>query len=131
PSSNVKMIQAYLKALESGAPAADLRPFFTPDAQQIELPNRFNPNGSSSDLGTLLQRAEQGQKLMRDQHFTLETVIEQGDEVAVEASWHGTLTSPLGTIIAGTTLRAHLAIFFAFSEGRIKLQRNYDSYEPW
>ena len=130
-SSNVATIREYLHALESGASGEEMRRFFTPDAVQVELPNRFNPKGGSSDLETLLQRAEQGNKLMRDQRYELSSVIEQGERVAVEATWRGTLNAPLGTIVAGTTLHAHFALFFEFSGGKIKLQRNYDCFEPW
>jgi ketosteroid isomerase-like protein len=130
-SSNVTMIREYLKALESGAASEVLRRFFTADARQIELPNRLNPKGGSSDLDLLLLRAEHGRKLMREQHYEIKSVLAQGDNVAIEASWRGTLAVPLGAIVAGTTLHAHFAMFFEFSAGSIRTQRNYDCFEPW
>jgi ketosteroid isomerase-like protein len=130
-SSNVTMIREYLQALETGAADTTLRRFFTPDARQIELPNRLNPKGGSSNLEQLLVRAEQGRKLLRDQRYELKSAVAQGDHLAVEADWQGTLAVPLGAIVAGTTLRAHFAMFFELSEGRIRVQRNYDSFEPW
>jgi ketosteroid isomerase-like protein len=130
-SSNVTMIREYLKAIETGAAAETLRRFFTLDAQQVELPNRLNPKGGTSDLDLLLVRAEQGRKLLRDQHYELKSALTQGDHVAVEATWRGTLVVPFGTIVAGTTLHAHFAMFFEMSDGRIHKQRNYDCFEPW
>ena len=54
---NLACVRQYLSALEQCATGDALARFFTPDAQQIELPNRLNPNGGSSDLPTLLKRA--------------------------------------------------------------------------
>lgn len=85
---NLATIRAYLAALESGAHGEQLARFFVPDAVQIELPNLLNPNGASSDLATILTRAEQGRN-------------------------------------------AHFAMFFEMADGRIRLQRNYDCFEPF
>ena len=64
-AANLATIRAYLQALEDGAVGETLARFFTPDARQVELPNRLNPGGGNSDLATLVRRAEQGQKMLR------------------------------------------------------------------
>ena len=78
-------IRAYLAALEAGAVGETLACFFTADARQIELPNKLNPNGGQSDLPTLLKRAEQGQKLLRQQRYEIRSEVAQESRVAVEA----------------------------------------------
>lgn len=130
-SENIGVVRAYLAALESGAVGETLARFFTSDARQIELPNRLNPKGGESDLPTILRRAEQGQKMLRAQRFEVRSEVAQDALVAVEAQWTGTLAAPLGDLIAGAAMRAHFAIFFELEDGRIKLQRNYDCFEPW
>ncbi|MEU5049278.1 hypothetical protein [Streptomyces sp. NPDC021096] len=52
-----------------------------------------------------------------------------GDQVALEVTWTGTLAVPLGDLPAGHVLRAHIAVFLEFREGKIRAQRNYDCYE--
>lgn len=130
-TSDAETIRAYLRALESGATGEALAAYFTADAQQIELPNRLNPQGGVSDLGTLLQRAEQGRKLLRSQRYEVKSEIAQAGRMAVEAVWSGTLAVPLGSLAAGATMTAHFAMFFELVDGRIRRQRNYDCFEPW
>lgn len=43
--ANTSLIRSYLAAIESGATGEALARFFTPDAIQVELPNRLNPQG--------------------------------------------------------------------------------------
>lgn len=130
-ASNNEVVRSYLAAIESGATREALARYFTPDAIQVELPNRLNPRGGQSDLTTILARAEQGTKLLKSQRFEVQSMIAQGSRVAVEALWTGTLAVPLGTLGEGATLRAHFAMFFELKNGRIQTQRNYDCFEPW
>jgi ketosteroid isomerase-like protein len=130
-TANLATIRAYLQALEGGATGEALSKFFTPDVKQVELPNRLNPSGGSSDLATMLRRAEQGQKLLCSQRFEVQSELAQAHRVAVEARWSGTLAVSLGSLAAGATMAAHLAMFFELTEGRICAQRNYDCFEPW
>jgi len=129
-AANLSTIRTYLEALQSGAAGEALARFFTPDAQQVELPNRLNPSGGVSDLRTILARSEQGRKLLRSQRYELRSEIAQGNRAAVEAIWTGVLALPLGSLPAGASMKAHFAMFFAFKDGRISLQRNYDCFEP-
>lgn len=130
-SSHLPHIRAYLQAIATGATGEALAKFYTPDALQSELPNRLNPNGGTSDLATLLARAEQGQKLLKGQRYDIQSELAQGDQVAVEAKWSAELAVPVGTLAAGATMKAHFAMFFEMREGRIHRQRNYDCFEPW
>lgn len=130
-ASNLALIRAYLSALESGAVDEELACFFGAYAVQVELPNKLNPSGARSDLPTILARAKQGQGILKSQSYEIHSEIAQGSHVAVEAVWSGVLAVPLGSLAAGATMRAHFAMFFEVTEGRISSQRNYDCFEPW
>lgn len=130
-SANVETIRAYLAALANGAVGDALRRFFTDDALQVELPNRLNPAGGQSDLETLLRRSEQGKHLLQSQTYGVRSIVARDNQVAVEALWTGTLAVPLGTLVAGSTMKAHFAMFFDLESNRIRRQRNYDCFEPW
>ena len=130
-TANLMVVRSYLAALGKGALGAALARFFTPEAVQIELPNRLNPTGGQSDLPTLLERAERGHALLRSQSYQLRSEMARGSHVAVEAVWTAELALPLGSLPAGSTMKAHLAMFFELTDGRISSQRNYDCFEPW
>lgn len=128
---NRHLIRSYLNALASGAIGDDLAQFFRPDAVQIEFPNRLNANGGRSDLATILLRAEQGQKILSQQSYEIQSETVEDSRVAVEVVWAGTLAVPMGTLAPGSTMRAHIAIHFEIREGSIAVQRNYDCFDPW
>jgi hypothetical protein len=67
--ANLDTVRTYLAAIESGRADALVRSIFTEDARQIELPNRLNPSGQKSNLAGMLQRSEQGRKVLLSQHY--------------------------------------------------------------
>lgn len=127
----VDFIRAYLQDLAAGATGERLAAYFTPDALQIEFPNRLNPNGGESDLPRLLARAEQGRKVLRSQSYEIASAVARGNQVAVEVLWIGVLAIPVGSLQPGAEMKAHFAMFFELEDGRIRRQRNYDCFEPW
>jgi ketosteroid isomerase-like protein len=129
--ANLDTVRTYLAAIESGEAGTLLPSIFTDDIRQIELPNRLNPSGQQSDLGGMLQRNEQGRKVLRSQHYEILSEVVQGSRVAVEAIWTGILAVSLGTLTPGSEMKAYLAMFFEFRDGRIASQRNYDCFEAW
>jgi ketosteroid isomerase-like protein len=68
---------------------------------------------------------------MTAQHFEILSTLAEGDTVALEVQWSGTLAVPFGTIPVGGEMRARFAVFLEFRGGRIARQRNYDCFEPW
>lgn len=130
-SKQITLVRDYLAALANGEAGEALRRFFTPDAMQIELPNRLNPKGGQSDLATMMKRSEQGKHLLAKQTYQITAEVVSGDKAAVEAEWRATLAVPLGSLAAGAEMKAYFAMFFEFKHGRIALQRNYDCFEPW
>ena len=129
--TDLDAIRSYLRDLAAGVTGDALAAYFTPDATQIEFPNRLNPTGGQSDLATLLARAAQGRHLLRHQSYEVISALAQGDRVAIEALWTGTLALAVGTLEAGSEMKAHFAMFFDMDRGKIRVQRNYDCFQPW
>lgn len=121
----------YLAALENGATGDALAAFFAPDAVQEEFPNRLTPHGARRGVADLLAGAERGKEIMSRQFFTAINELTCGDTVALEVLWAGTLAVPLGSLPAGSELRARFALFLEFQDGKIIRQRNYDCFDPW
>lgn len=130
-SSNREVVRSYLEALGSGQVGEDLAPFFSDDVLQVEFPNKLNPTGQESDLAGLMERSVQGQNLLSAQRYVINNEVAQGNRVAVEATWTGTLAVPIGTLEAGSEMRASFAMFFELKNGRIAKQHNYDCFDEW
>lgn len=91
----------------------------------------FVPQEARRDLAAILEGAERGQQVMRAQRYDILNAIADGDYVALEVAWAGTLAIPVGTLAAGGEMRARFAVFLQFGDGKIVRQRNYDCFEPW
>jgi len=83
------------------------------------------------DLAAALEGAERGKKLMARQIYRITHEIADGDRVALEVEWLGTLAVPFGALLAGGQVKALSGVFLDFREGKIIRQRNYDCYEAW
>ena len=129
--SRTDIAKTYLAALEAGATGDALAAFFTDDVVQEEFPNRLLPAGARRDLAALLDGAVRGQKVMRAQRFELLGAVENGDTVALEVQWTGTVAVPLGGLPAGGQMRARFAVFLEFRGDKIARQRNYDCFDAW
>jgi ketosteroid isomerase-like protein len=130
-AANLDLVGRYLQALGAGAAGDELRGFFDDAVSFEELPNRLFQNGRVRGLEAALADAERGKKLLSRQSYVVHAAVAQGDTVAVEAEWAGTLAAPLGTMPAGYEMRARSAMFLEIRAGRIVAQRNYDCFEPW
>jgi ketosteroid isomerase-like protein len=129
--SRLDIAKGYLAALEAGAVGDELARFFDPDVVQEEFPNRLVPGGARRGLSALLEGAARGQQVMLRQRYELLAAVEQGDTVALEVQWTGTLAIPLGSLPAGGEMRARFALFIELRGGKIFRQRNYDCFDPW
>ena len=128
---DIATVRAYLAALQDGATGEALARWYTPDALQVEWPNRLNPGGGRSDLATLLRRAERVPALLREQRYEVRSAIARDGRVAIEATWSAGLATGFGDVPQGAALKAHFAMFFELRDGRIARQHNYDCFEPW
>ncbi len=74
-----------------------------------------------------------GQKLLSSQRYDVRRVVENGDEIAVELEWTGVLAVPVAAmnLPAGHQMKAFVAMFLTFRDGKIVSQRNYDCYPPF
>jgi ketosteroid isomerase-like protein len=132
-SPNVVMAQEYLRAVESMGPAEDVAKFYATDIEFHEFPNRIAPHGRVRKRADLQAAYEQGQKLLSSQRYAVKRVVENGDEVAAELEWTGVLAVPVAAVNlpAGHEMKAFVAMFLTFRDGKIVSQRNYDCYPPF
>ena len=117
-------------AISAGAQGDDIAAFFHPDAEQVEYPSLLRPEGHRRGLAEMCEGAAAGARLLADQHFDVRTVVEDGDQVAVQLTWTATTAADLGPLRAGTSLVSHVAAFYLFRDGLVLRQSSYDCYEP-
>jgi ketosteroid isomerase-like protein len=130
-SPRLAFVRKYFAALDRFAMGEELAAFFAPGAVQEEFPNRFMPNGARRDVAGLQEAALRGAKVMTGQSFEIISSLEQGESMALEVLWEGTLSIPVGSLPAGGGMRARFAVFLEFREGKIFHQRNYDCFDPF
>ncbi len=128
---NLERARRYLAAIESGADDADPFAFLSPDVKQIEHPNQFVPAGAERDLDAMREAGVRGRRVLQGQRYEVRTAIANGNEVALEVLWVGTLAVAIGALAPGAEMRAHFGVFLTFEEGRIVRQRNYDCFDPF
>ena len=128
---NLDRARKYLEAIEAGATGDELGRFFASDVVQEEFPNRFLPQGARRDLLAILDAAARGRAAMSSQSYRILHAVGEGNELALEVEWVGTLAVPIGPLPAGGTMRARFAVFLEYRDGKIAAQRNYDCFEPW
>jgi ketosteroid isomerase-like protein len=121
----------WVRAIEAGATGETLASFVTDDMVHEDMPNRVFPSGMRYDLAGMQAGAERGKALMRRQRYDIVSVIASGDSVAMQLDWSAELAVPLGTLKPGDEMRAHVAIFIEFRDGKICHQRDYGCYEPF
>jgi len=95
-SKQITLVREYLAALANGETGEALGRFFTPDALQIEWPDRLNPKGGQSDLATMMKRSEQGKHLLVKQTYQITSEVVSQAKAAGEAEWRAMLAVPLG-----------------------------------
>ena len=129
-SENLDIVRRYLKSVENGA-FSDVAALFAPDVVMEQLPNRIYPQGLRATISQMSAAFEKGRKLLSSQTYEIKHAVANGDSVAVEVLWTGTLAVSFGTLTAGAQMRCHSSMFFEFKDGKICSQRNYDCFEPW
>jgi ketosteroid isomerase-like protein len=127
----LELARRYFQALEGGATGEALASFYAPEVVQEEFPNRLNPGGARRDLAGILEAAARGRQVMAEQRYEILQAVAEGERVAIEFRWVGTLAKPVGSLPAGGQMRGRFAVFMEFREGRIVSQRNYDCFEAW
>ncbi len=130
---NVELAWEYLRAVESMGPPENVSRFHSADIEFHEFPNRIVPHGRLRKRADLQAAYGQAQKLLSSQRYDVRRVVENGDEVAVELEWMGMLAVPVSAmnLPAGHEMKAYVAMFLTFRDGKIVSQRNYDCYPPF
>jgi catechol 2,3-dioxygenase-like lactoylglutathione lyase family enzyme/ketosteroid isomerase-like protein len=130
-SSNVAQARRYLEAVAAGESFDKVFDFYAPDVVIQEFPNRIAPQGRVRRAADIRAAYEQGRKILQSQSYKVQRVVQTGDEVAVELEWTGKLAVPVMGLPAGIEMKAFVAMFLTFRDGKIISQRNYDCYPPF
>jgi ketosteroid isomerase-like protein len=129
--ANLDHAIAWVRAIEGGATGDALASFVTDDVVHEDMPNRFFPNGMRYDLDGMRAGAERGKSIMRRQRYDILSAIASGNTVAMQLDWAAEVAIPLGALKPGDEMRAHVAIFMEFRDGKICRQQDYGCYEPF
>lgn len=129
-ADRLNVVRRYLKGLENDD-FSEARDLFAPEIAVEQLPNRIYPNGLRATLSQTESAFEKGRKLLAKQTYEIKSAVTEGEWVALEVLWTGTLAVGFGNLTAGSQMRCHSAMFFTFQDGKIANQRNYDCFEPW
>jgi ketosteroid isomerase-like protein len=130
-TSNLEIARRFVEAVGQGAASDALRQYCDPAVAQHEYPNRLFPQGAHRDLRAMLESAERGKHVLSSQRYEIRNAVAQGDQVALELDWTGTLAVPVGALQPGAQLHATIGQFLTFRDGRIVSIRNYDCYDPF
>lgn len=132
-SANVELAREYLRAVESMGAPENVARFYSDEIEFREYPNRIAPTGRVRRRADLQAAYALGQKLLSSQRYEVRRAVENGDEVAVELEWTGVLAVPVAAmnLPAGHEMKAFVAMFLTFRNGKIVSQRNYDCYPPF
>ena len=129
---HLALARRYLEAIERREDPATIAGFMHPDIVQEEFPNRLVPQGARRDLAAMRAGMERGRRVVAAERYEVVGTLADGERVALEVRWSGTLAVPLGEQLpAGFVMRARFAVFLEFRDGLIVAQRNYDCFEPW
>jgi ketosteroid isomerase-like protein len=128
---NVRIALRYHEAVARLAAPQELAGFLHPDMTHSQLPNALFPAGADRDLAETLTASTRARTLLTAQSYDVVNAVASGDQVALEIKWSGTLAAGFGDLPAGHVMRAHIAAFLEFRDGKIVAQRNYDCYEPF
>ena len=128
---NLHLARQYIELFnDRSTTIEDLKAYFDETIVWREMPNRFAPQGRTSDYPTILASWEKGREYLPEQTYTLRRATASGDVVALEISWQGRVAKALPPFPAGTQLSAQLAIFLCFRDGKIVSQTDYPCYDP-
>jgi ketosteroid isomerase-like protein len=126
-----RLVERYFALIaDPNEPEQEVSDLLHPEVQVVEHPNRFSPNGSVRDLAAIRSSLAEGRELVTGQRFDAIEHLVVGEIVVTRARWTGTLARDIGSLSAGTELRARIAHFFTFREGRIWRQETFDCFSP-
>jgi ketosteroid isomerase-like protein len=131
PASNIIRVREYLQAVASMGSFEKIAVFYTPDVVIQEFPNKIAPQGRVRGAADLRAAYEHGRHILQSQTYKIQRILEAADQVAIELEWSGVLTVPVMNWPAGSEMKACVAMFLTFRDGKIASQRTYDCYPPF
>ena len=129
--ANLAAARRYIEFVENFAQPEELAELLHPAIVHEEYPNLLMRNGSQRDFAALCAGPQQGHKILSSNRFDIKNAFASGDWVTLEIVWTGTLALPLGSMTAGSELKAYIATILQFQDGKIITQHQYDCYEPF
>ena len=128
-TSPTALVERWLDlAADPDADPEEIAALLHPAARFVEHPNLVNPHGQDRGLEEARAALDRSRSLLAHAVFDVHGHVADGDRVVTRATWTGTLAMDAGPLAAGTTLRAECSIHFAFRDGRIVQQENFDCY---
>ncbi|WP_426297628.1 nuclear transport factor 2 family protein [Arthrobacter sp. R-11] len=121
-------VLGFIRAVEGGGGAADVRPFLADDFKLTEWPHVLSARGAIRDLQATLSGADQSKDVVKNQHFEIVRTTCEGNRVVLEINWSAILLLDLPHWDAGETIRARTTAVFEVEDGRIRSQDSYDCY---
>jgi ketosteroid isomerase-like protein len=129
--TNLDIAQQYIAFFnEMPLQAEKFKTFVDPGIIWQEMPNLFSPTGRTGGLSTMLDGMERGNKLLKEQQYTIRQAVASQDSVALEIKWEAVMAQQLAKFPPGTQLSANVAIFLGFRGGKIISQHDYVCYGP-
>ncbi|MCG6168230.1 nuclear transport factor 2 family protein [Leptospira sp. FAT2] len=127
-----QIVETYLKLLsEFVVEKEEFKTILHPEIQQIEYPNALTKTVTVSNWEDIFRRMPAGKNLLKRQVFRMQSYLENGDTVVVEAEWEATVKTDLGPFKTDQNLKAYFCMIFEFKENKIYRQKNYDCFEPF
>ena len=110
---------------------AQLSQFLSPEVSWQEMPNSFfAPEGRNYRFQETLEDFQVAQKYLHSQQYTINQMGVQGETVALQATWQGTVAVAMGPFGVGDRLTCQVAIFLTFQDGKVLRQVEYPCYQP-
>jgi len=115
----------YIDALNARADAEAIASFYTSDAVQEELPNRWTPGGAHRNLEGIKRARQRGLIATTSERYELTGATGGGSQVALELVWSGHAFEGASVIPQGRRLEARFALFLTYRDGLIVRERRY------
>lgn len=125
----LQIAKDFIKAVEGRKSFDEVCQFYHPDILQIEYPNSITKKIKIRNLQDLKDTAEQGRKVLQEEHYEIVNSYVCDKTVILEVTWRGISAVAIGKAPPGTQIKAYFTQFFEFKDNKIFRQRNYDCFE--
>jgi ketosteroid isomerase-like protein len=99
--------------------------FYAENVEWFELPLPSTPFGQHGNRTLLRSTAQRLLSLFPDRQMKILNLISEGNRVAMELEWTGTVGANFGTFKLGSVVKYRVASFLTITEGLIVKQIDY------